>query len=270
MIIAVMADKGGVGKTTAAHNLGAELARDGGPVLLIDADKQADLTLLTGQEPEPNIGLDAILRQLPTPSAARYLRPLGERLTILCTHPQMRRADRELAQRTRREYVLEEALAGIRDEYSAIVLDVGHSEMVEVNVLAVADLLLVPTTPAKLDADHIVNMLEEADAVRRDLRLPSLVTPRRVVVSITRRSPTASIEAAGLRLIQENFGHVLAPAIIPFTPRVMEASAVHLSLREYRDRYGTKRDGALSAAVDAYALLADHMLSLAPGRVAVA
>jgi Mrp family chromosome partitioning ATPase len=39
MIIALMADKGGVGKTTAAHNLGAELCRHGS-VLLIDADKQ--------------------------------------------------------------------------------------------------------------------------------------------------------------------------------------------------------------------------------------
>jgi cellulose biosynthesis protein BcsQ len=47
MIIALMADKGGVGKTTAAHNLGAELCRHGS-VLLIDADKQADLTELCG------------------------------------------------------------------------------------------------------------------------------------------------------------------------------------------------------------------------------
>ena len=55
MIIALMADKGGVGKTTAAHNLGAELCRHGS-VLLIDADKQADLTELCGVASEPNIG----------------------------------------------------------------------------------------------------------------------------------------------------------------------------------------------------------------------
>jgi len=59
MIIALMADKGGVGKTTAAHNLGAELSCHG-PVLLIDADKQADLTELCGVSSEPNIGMDAI------------------------------------------------------------------------------------------------------------------------------------------------------------------------------------------------------------------
>ena len=69
MIIGLMADKGGVCKTTAAHNMGAELALLEPPVLLVDADKQADLTELCGVQSEPNIGMDAILRQVPTPSA---------------------------------------------------------------------------------------------------------------------------------------------------------------------------------------------------------
>ena len=55
MIVAVMADKGGVGKTTAAHNLGCEIARRGERVLLVDADKQADLTELAGVASTPNV-----------------------------------------------------------------------------------------------------------------------------------------------------------------------------------------------------------------------
>jgi chromosome partitioning protein len=269
MIIALMADKGGVGKTTAAHNLGAELSRHG-PVLLVDADKQADLTELCGVSSEPNIGMDAILRQVPTPSMAPYIRERSLNLSLLGTHPQMRKADRELAQRTRREYVLEDALREVVGNYRYIVVDVGHSEMVQLNVMAVASVLVVPTTPAKLDADHIVNMLEEADLMRRDLRMPSLINPGRVAVSVTRRSPTSGIESEGLALIRERFGHVLAPAVVPFTPRVIEASALHMSLREFRERYGGRRDKTLSAAVDAYASLAHHVMSLAPAMAGVA
>ena len=150
MIIALMADKGGVGKTTAAHNLGAELTRHGS-VLLVDADKQADLTELCGVSSEPNIGMDAILRQVPTPSMAPYIRDLGPGLSLLGTHPQMRKADRELAQRTRREYVLEDALRDVVGNYRYVVIDVGHSEMVQLSVMAVANVLVVPTTPAKLE-----------------------------------------------------------------------------------------------------------------------
>ena len=114
MIIGLMADKGGVCKTTAAHNMGAELALLEPPVLLVDADKQADLTELCGVQSEPNIGMDAILRQVPTPSARGYIRSVAPGIDLIGTHPQMKRADRELAQRTRCEYVLEEAFRDLK------------------------------------------------------------------------------------------------------------------------------------------------------------
>jgi cellulose biosynthesis protein BcsQ len=85
MIVAVMADKGGVGKTTAAHNLGCEIARRGERVLLVDADKQADLTELVGVPSKPNAGMDAILRQVPTPAAAGYVQHAGDHLDLIGT-----------------------------------------------------------------------------------------------------------------------------------------------------------------------------------------
>lgn len=270
MIIGLVADKGGVCKTTAAHNLAAELARLDPPVLLVDADKQADLTELCGVRSEPNIGMDAILRQVPTPSGRAYVRSVMEGLDLIGTHPQMRKADRELAQRTRREYVLEEAFRDLTPEYRHIVIDVGHSEMVQLNVMTVADFLVIPSTPAKLDADHIINMLEEADLMRHDLRLPSFRTPRRIVVSVTRRSPTAGIESGGLQLIREQFAQLIAPEVVPFSPRVIEASALHMTLRQYRERYGSSRDRTLTLAVEAYAALARHVLQMAPAMAGVA
>src|ERR1017187_4408523 len=114
------------------------------------------------------------------------LHPLGAPgIDLIGTHPQMKRADRELAQRTRREYVLEEAFRDLTSDYRHIVIDVGHSEMVQLNVMTIIDVLVVPTTPAKLDADHLINMLEEADLMRQDLRLPSLRSPRRGALTVT-------------------------------------------------------------------------------------
>lgn len=270
MIVAVMADKGGVGKTAGAHNLAAEVSTRGTPVLLIDVDKQADLTELTGLVAEPNIGMDAILWQTPASSARQFIRDVRLGLSLIGTHPQMRKADREMAQRTRREHVLETSLDQVIPDYGLVVVVVGLSEMVQLNVLSVADMLVISTTPAKLDADHVMNMIDEAEAMRRDLRLPSVITPGRVVISITRRSTNAGIDTSVLELRRERFAHTVAPAVVPFTPWVIEASALHMSLREYRDTHGSKRDRALSAAVDAYAALADHVMGQAQKLAGVA
>jgi chromosome partitioning protein len=269
VVVAVMADKGGVGKTTAVHNIGAEVAQGGQSVLLIDADRQADLTELCGLASEPNIGIDAILRQVPTPRADAYVRSVSHNLDLIGTHPQMRKADRELAQRTRREYALDEALSALRSRYRLIIVDVGHSEVVQLNVMAIADAVVIPTTPAKLDADHIQNMLDEITVMRRDLRLPPLLTPGRVVVSISRRGSRAGIEEAGVSLIRQQFAEFLSPAVVPFTPRMIEASAVHMSARAYLKAHGQSRDRVLGLAVDAYTVLAQQVMSVAPMAVGV-
>jgi hypothetical protein len=103
-------------------------------------------------------------------------------------------------------------------------------------------------------------MIEEAEFMRAELRLPSLVKSDSVVVNITRRSTNSAIEGSGLELIRSGFDGMVAPSIVPFTPRVMEPSAMKMSLRQYRDSVGQK-EKVLSSAVTAYELLADYLLS---------
>ena len=75
-IIAVVSNKGGVGKSTTAFNVGAEAVLRGMRVLLVDADRQADLTSYAGQEILPWKGLDGVLRNPPMSLDPRpFLRP---------------------------------------------------------------------------------------------------------------------------------------------------------------------------------------------------
>jgi len=271
LVVAICADKGGVGKSTTTANIAAEAALRGRRVLAIDADKQADLTQLLGAEPQPGIGCDVIFTQWPTPAAAEFIRPVRERLDLLGSWPSLTKADHELGARARREYVLETALADVLDDYELIVLDVGHSAVIKDNVLAIANVLLIPTTPSHLDVVHLINMIEEADGRRAQLRLPPLRTPGRLVISLMRRSANSGMESTIMDKLREEYAAVLAPSVIPFTTRVQEAAFLGQTVREFRDQYarGRTRDyKALHQAVDAYSTLTDHVLGLRRARAA--
>jgi chromosome partitioning protein len=271
LVVAVCADKGGVGKSTTTANLAAEAALRGLSVLAIDADKQADLTQLLGAEPRAGIGCDVIFTQWPTPSAADFLRPISPNLDLLGAWPSMTKADHELGSRARREYVLETALVDVLDRYDLVAIDVGHSAVIKDNVLAVANVLLIPTTPSHLDVVHLLNMIEEADARRAQLRLPPLRTPGRLVISLMRRSANSGMEETIMGKLREEYAAVLAPSVIPFTTRVQEAAYLGLTVRQYRDQHarGRTRDyKALHQAVEAYSALTDYVLNLRKAQAA--
>src|SRR5207302_500756 len=147
LVVAVCADKGGVGKSTITANLAAEAALRGRRVLAIDADKQADLTRLLGVRPYAGMGCAAIFTRWRAPAAAEHIIRVRERLDLLGAWPSMAQVDQVLGLRGGRERVLEAALAGVLDQYDLIVIDVGHSRVILDNALVVADMLLIPTTP---------------------------------------------------------------------------------------------------------------------------
>jgi chromosome partitioning protein len=268
-VVTIAADKGGVGKSTTARNVAAEAARRGQRVLAIDADKQADLTGLFAVESEIGRGLQVILDQGPTPDAADHLiRDVRPGIDLIPAHPNLYLADRHLLQRSRREYVLQDALETVCDDYDLVLIDLGHSDQVMRNAFAIADLLLVPTTTSRLDAVHIGNMLHEAMAIRKELRLPMLGPGRRSIVSVWQR-PSGRTRGAEETLVEirEHYSEMLAPRVIRTVTYVDQASNEGLSVREYYDHRALASErSALRPVLEAYEALAICVLERVPAK----
>jgi len=144
-VIAIASQKGGVGKTTTAINLGACLAQEGRRVLLLDIDPQGNATSGLGVNGndrrttvyESLIGQDEIRQAvIPTVLANLDLAPAGQRLSG---------AEVELVGLMARETRLRTCLAPIRQEYDFILIDGPPSlGLLTVNALTAADSVLIP------------------------------------------------------------------------------------------------------------------------------
>ena len=268
-VVAVVSNKGGVGKSTTAFNVGAEAARRGLTVLLVDADKQADLTAYAGLDIQPWKGLDGVLRTPPDSLDPRpFLRPRAtvsgrgdDGVHVLGSSPLLPEVDEVIRSGfDEGSFYLQRAFDYVASDFDLILVDLGHSTELVRNVLACADVIVVPTPANFPDARHAGDMLHEVARVRTELGLPAIELGERAVVSAWRRHPNAAGDRHVLEKLKAAYGDSLSPAILPECSYVSEANASHMTLREFEDRY--RRTGAaMHALVDGYATLTDFMLS---------
>lgn len=144
-IIAIANQKGGVGKTTTAINMGACLAVLEKKILLVDADPQANSTSGLGIETQPGqpTVYDCMINNIPAADA--ILKTATPNLSILPSHIDLVGAELELVSRMRREYTLQTVLDKVRDEYDYILIDCMPSlGLLAVNALTAADSVLIP------------------------------------------------------------------------------------------------------------------------------
>jgi chromosome partitioning protein len=178
--IAVINQKGGVGKTTTTVNLAAALALAGKRVCVIDLDPQAHASTHLGVEPDGTLPslYDVLVSNKPL---ADVRREVGENLSLVPSDINLAAAEVELAGIVGREVILREAAAQDQSAFDFVLMDCGPSlGVLTLNALAAADEVFIPLQPHFLALHGLSKLLETTALVARRIN-PRLVVSGVVV-----------------------------------------------------------------------------------------
>jgi chromosome partitioning protein len=167
-IIAISNQKGGVGKTTTAVNIAACLAAAGHSTLLVDMDPQSNATSACGLDPN---NLEASVYEALLEGKRPTVYPLTENfpnLHILPATMDLAGAEYELIDLPNRDYALQNALNQLETDFEYVIIDCPPSlGLLTVNVLAVADWVLVPVQAEYFALEGLSRMILTIQRINR-------------------------------------------------------------------------------------------------------
>jgi chromosome partitioning protein len=226
-VIALANQKGGVGKTTTAINLGASLAKRGRRILIFDFDPQANSSAGLGVRVESGTTYDVVINDVPaskivveTPIDGLFLAP---------ANPGLAGAEVELVPMLAREFRLKRALEDIRGAYDLVLIDCPPSlGLLTVNALAAADEVIVPVQCEYLALEGLGQLTQTLELVRRNLN-PSLRLRGLLLTMFDSRTNLSQQVADEVRA---HFANTFK-TVIPRSVRLSEAPSHGMPIAKY-------------------------------------
>jgi chromosome partitioning protein len=248
-VYAIANQKGGVGKTTTAVNMGAFVAGDGEQTLLVDLDSQCNATVALGlpRDTTPS-AYDCLTGEVSVAEAARPAGP--DNLWIVPAHVDLAGAAVELPRFDGYETRLRDGLGPVRSRFAYTLLDCPPSlGPVAVNALVAADRVIVPVQAEYLALEGLVQFLDTLKLVQRELN-PSL---EMAGVLITMHDDRTRLAKDVERELRDHLPAHVFETVVPRSVRIAEAPSFGVPVSEHDARSSGSR---------AYRALADEVLAL--------
>ncbi|HWR51679.1 MAG TPA: ParA family protein [Bryobacteraceae bacterium] len=247
-ILAIANQKGGVGKTTTAINLGASLAANDLRVLVIDSDPQGNATTGLGVAKDPARSSLYHVMLGGSDFSAAIVRTEFEGLDVVPADKNLVGANLELVDIERREYRLRDKVQALREQYDFVLIDCPPAlDLLTLNALLAADALLVPIQCEFFALEGVSELMDTVDRIRTSFSHPLAIEGILLTMFDDRTNLTRQVAAD----LKEFFGDDVLKTVIPRSVRLAEAPSFGQPILVYDVR---------SRGAEAYIRLAKEIL----------